>query len=137
MQIFAICFAVCSIAAAVFFGMKYKAIVDRFKPVLSLDEEAERIKRETEKNKADSAREIEQAKMDAAEEVGKARVKAADLTLAYNKAKDIYDRIQHEISLLEATSEDMSFGLYKPQFSFDTSEAYKAAMEKVYEDKKS
>ena len=111
-------------------------MVNRFKPVLSLDEEAERVRKDTERNKADSAREIEQAKAEAAEAVGKARAKAADLALAYNKAKETYDRIQHEVSLLEATSEDMSFGLYKPQYSFDTSEDYKAALEKVYEQKK-
>ncbi|MGA2674422.1 MAG: DUF4041 domain-containing protein [Terracidiphilus sp.] len=136
MQALLICVALASVAAAVFFGWKYQAMVNRFKPVLSLDEEAERVRKDTERNKADSAREIEQAKAEAAEAVGKARAKAADLTLAYNKAKETYDRIQHEVSLLEATSEDMSFGLYKPQYSFDTSEDYKAALEKVYEQKK-
>jgi hypothetical protein len=136
MQALLICVALASVAAAVFFGWKYQAMVNRFKPVLSLDEEAERVRKDTERNKADSAREIEQAKAEAAEAVGKARAKAADLALAYNKAKETYDRIQHEVSLLEATSEDMSFGLYKPQYSFDTSEDYKAALEKVYEQKK-
>jgi hypothetical protein len=136
MQVLLICVALCSIAATVFFGWKYRAVINRFKPVLSLDEEAERVRRATEKNKADSAREIEQAKAEAAEAVGKVKAKAADLTFAYNKAKDIYDRLQHEVSLLEATSEDMSFGLYKPQYSFDNSEAYKTALGEVYEQKK-
>ena len=49
----------------------------------------------------------------------------------------VYLRLQHEVSLLEATSEDMSFGLYKPQYSFDTSHADKAALDAVYEQKKS
>jgi hypothetical protein len=136
MQAILICVALCSVITAVFFGWKYLSIVKRFKPVLSLDEEAERVRKEIEKNKADSAREIEQAKAEAAEAVGKAKAKAADLTVAYNRAKEIYDRIQHEVSLLEATSEDMSFGLYKPQYSFETSESYKVALEKVYEQKK-
>lgn len=136
MQVLLVGVALCSIAAAVFFGWKYQAMVIRFKPVLSLDEEAERIRKDTEKSKANSDREIERAKAEAAEAISKAKAKAADLTLAYNKAKDIYDRLQHEVSLLESTSEDMSFGLYKPQFSFDTSEAYKAALEKIYEQKK-
>ena len=137
MEVLLICVALCSIAAAVYSGWKYRAVVNRFKPVLSLDEEAERVRKATEKNKADSAREIERAKAEAAEAIGKAKAKAADLTLAYNNAKQIYDRLQHEVSLLEATSEDMSFGLYKPQYSFDTSEAYKTALNEVYEQKKS
>jgi len=136
MQVLVVCVALCSVAAAAVFGRKYQAIAHRFKSVLSLDEEAERVRRDTEKNKSDSAREIERAKAEATETVGKAKAKAAELTLAYNKAKDIYLRLQHEVSLLEATSEDMSFGLYRPQFSFDTSEAYKAALDAVYEQKK-
>ncbi len=136
MQVLLLCIALCSVAAAVLFGFKYRTIVNRFKPVLSLEDEADRIKKETSKQKADSAREIEEARADAAEAVGKAKAKATDLTLAYNKAKEIYDRLQHEVSMLEAISEDMSFGLYKPQFSFDTSEAYKTALDKVYEEKK-
>lgn len=125
-----------SVAVTIFLGWKYRTIVNRFKPILSLDEEAERVKKDTEKNKIDSAREIELAKAEAAEAVGRAKAKATDLTLAYNKAKEIYERLQHEVSLLEATSEDMSFGLYKPQYAFDTSEAYKAALCEIYEKKK-
>ncbi len=136
MRILLICVALCSVAVAVFFGRKYQAIVNRFKAVISLDEEADRIRKDIEKSKAGSAREIEQAKAEAATMVGKAKTQAADLTLAYNKAKEIYDRLQHEVSLLEATSEDMSFGLYKPQYSFDTSEAYKADLDKICEQKK-
>jgi hypothetical protein len=131
MQVLLICVAACSIAAAIFSGWKYQAIVIRFKPVISLEEEAARISKDIEKNKADSA------KAEAAEAVGKAKTKAADLTLAYSKAKEIYERLQHEISLLEATSDDMSFGLYKPLYSFDTSEAYKTALNEIYDQKKS
>jgi hypothetical protein len=137
MQALLICVVLCSVGAAIFYGRKYQAVIDRFKPVISLDEEAERVRKDIEKKKADSTREIEQAKEEAAEAVGKAKAKASELTLAYNKAKEIYDRIQHEVSLLEATSEDMSFGLYKPQYSFETSDAYKAALIEVYEQKKS
>jgi len=121
MQALLICIALCAVAAAVFIGLKYRAVVERFRPILSLDAEVERVRKETEKNKTDSAREIERAKFEAAEAVNNAKGKAADLNSAYSKAKEIYDRLQHEVSLLEATSEDMSFGLYKPQFSFDTS----------------
>ena len=137
MQALLICVSLYSVAATLFFGLKYLAHMDRFKPVLSLDEEAERVRKDTEKNRTDSVREIQQAKAEAAEAVSKAKAKAAALTQAYSKAKEIYDRLQREVSLLEATSEDMSFALYKPQYSFDTSEAYKAALEEIYEKKKS
>lgn len=136
MQFLLICLAVCSVSVAILLGLKYRAIVNRFKPVLSLEEEAERVRKDTEKAKAASAREIEDAKAEAVVAVSKSKAKAADLTVAYNKAKEIYDRLQLEVSLLQSTSDDMSFGLYKPEYAFDTSETYKAELEKVYEQKK-
>jgi len=41
------------------------------------------------------------------------------------------EELKKEISLLEENLEDISFGLYKPHFSFQTSEEYKAALEKL------
>ncbi|WP_348262840.1 DUF4041 domain-containing protein [Telmatobacter sp. DSM 110680] len=136
MQVLLICVAVCSASAAIFFGLKYRAIVNRFRPVLSLEEEAERVRQHTEEIKASSAREIEDAKGAAVVAVSKAKAKAADLTVAYNKAKETYDRLQLEVSLLQSTSDDMSFGLYRPEYSFETSEKYKDELQKVYEQKK-
>jgi hypothetical protein len=46
------------------------------------------------------------------------------------------DGLQKEISLLEDNLEDISFGLYKPHFSFKTSEEYKIALEKMREDER-
>jgi hypothetical protein len=136
MLISLVCMASLSIAAAVYFGWKYRAVSARFAPVLSLDAEAERVRVETEKQRLDASKQIETAKAEAAEALASAKAKAANLSAEYSKAKVIYERLQHEVSLLEATSEDMSFGLYKPQYTFDTSEAYKAELDKVYEKKK-
>ena len=136
MLLVTICVAVLSIAAASYFGWKYSAISQRFAPVLILDEEATRVRKETERQRLETFKEIETAKADAADAASKAKAKAADLAIAYSNAKAIYDRLQQEISLLEATSGDMSFGLYRPQYSFDSSEQYKAELEKVYEKKK-
>jgi F0F1-type ATP synthase membrane subunit b/b' len=67
------CFVVLSIAASIYFGWKYRAISVRFAPVLSLDEEAERVRRQTEKQKADTLREIETAKTECAGVVATAK----------------------------------------------------------------
>src|SRR3954454_19611778 len=109
MLISLICIASLSIAAAVYFGWKYRAVSARFAPVLSLEEEAERVRRETKKKKVDTLREIEIARAEAAEALATAKGKAANLSGEYSKAKAIYERLQHEVSLLESTSEDMSF----------------------------
>ena len=131
-----LCASVLSFAAAIYIGWKYRAISIRFAPVLSADEEAQRVRKETEKQRTDTLKEIEDAKVAAADAVSKAKSKAADLSHAYNSAKAIYDRLQSEISLLQATSDDMSFGLYRPLYSFDDSQEYKQELDKVYEQKK-
>ncbi|MGO8757760.1 MAG: DUF4041 domain-containing protein [Terracidiphilus sp.] len=128
--------AVGSSVAATYLATKYFGIVKRFKPILSLDEEAARLRNEIDHNRSEAALEIEQSKADAAETVRAAKSKAADLSKSYTQAKEIYDRLQHEISLLQEDSEDLSFGLYKPHYAFDRAEEYKTALEKVYADKK-
>ena len=46
----------------------------------------------------------------------------------YNQALLKYQELQHEVSLLEENLDDISFGLYKPHFTFQTSEEYKNAL---------
>jgi hypothetical protein len=123
-------------ATAIYFGWKYRVTAARFAPVLSLEEEANRIRRETEKQRAKALEQIATSNSESAAAIAKARANAASLSSDYIKAKEVYDRLRHEVSLLEAVSEDISFGLYKPQYSFETSEAYKAELDKVYERKK-
>jgi len=43
------------------------------------------------------------------------------------------DDLQKQVSLLEENLEDISFGLYKPHFTFQSSDEYKAALEDVRE----
>ncbi|MGO9269780.1 MAG: DUF4041 domain-containing protein [Terriglobia bacterium] len=53
----------------------------------------------------------------------------AKLNQEYEQALATYNALKKEISLLEENLEDISFGLYKPHFSFQTSAEYKAALE--------
>ena len=53
----------------------------------------------------------------------------AKLNQEYEQALTTYKELKKEISLLEENLEDISFGLYKPHFSFQTAEEYKAALE--------
>lgn len=54
----------------------------------------------------------------------------------YKKAKEIYDNMKEEISLMEENLEDISFGLYKPHYDFSTSEEYKRRLEEVRDKQK-
>jgi len=117
--------AIAAMATAVHFAVKCSALTKRFSPVVSVEDEANRVRSELESEKAR-----------ALSEIGEAKRKAASLGSSYAQAKAIYDRMKHEISLLEELSEEMSFGLYKPQYSFETSDKYKAELDKIYEQKK-
>lgn len=55
------------------------------------------------------------------------------LRTEYHQAKDTYDRLAAEVAALEENLNDISFGLYKPHFGYETSEAYKAKLLEVYE----
>jgi hypothetical protein len=117
--------AAAATAAAVFLAVKYIAMARRFKPVLSIDDEVNRVRKELEREKARLTREIEEAK-----------ARSAKLGKNYAEAKTVYDRLQHELSMLQEESEDMSFGVYKPHYSFESSEKYKTELDKVYDQKK-
>src|SRR5208337_2655601 len=126
MQIFLLLtIAIGSLAVAIFFAIRYFRLTERFKPVISVDDEAERVRKE-----------IDRKKTEAEELLRAAKSKAAVLGTNYEQAKQIFDRLEHETALLQENLEDLSFGLYKPHYSFDTPESYKAALEKVYEQKK-
>ncbi len=117
--------AIGSLAVAIFFAIRYFRLTERFKPVISLDDEAERVRKE-----------IDRQKTEAEELLRTTKSKAAVLGTNYEQAKQIFDRLEHETALLQENLDDLSFGLYKPHYSFDTPESYKAALEKVYEQKK-
>jgi hypothetical protein len=61
----------------------------------------------------------------------KSNVSENKLIQDFKQSESKYDSLKKEISLLEENLEDISFGLYKPHFSFKTSEEYKVALENL------
>jgi uncharacterized protein YhaN len=55
----------------------------------------------------------------------------AQLIEEYTKARATHDALKKEINILEENLEDISFGLYKPHFTFQTSEEYKTKLEAI------
>ncbi|HEX3761224.1 MAG TPA: hypothetical protein VHW23_21160, partial [Kofleriaceae bacterium] len=47
-----------------------------------------------------------------------------------------FERLNGELRQIEGNLEDVSFGLYRPQYKFDTPEQFKAEMDRVYEQQK-
>ena len=54
-----------------------------------------------------------------------------NLESEYQNALSQHNALQKELSLLEENRDDISFGLYKPHYRFDTSEDYKNAADRA------
>ena len=62
--------------------------------------------------------------------------KLTQLDETYKKGLNIHSELEKEISLYQEDLEISSYGLYKPRFSYDTSERYKEELEQNYESQK-
>ncbi len=104
---------------------KYRKLVDRFRPVVKLDEEAKRLREE-----------IQQLHAERQAFATKTASERQTLGAEYQQARQLYDRLKREVSLLEENLEDISYGLYKPHYDFDTSEDYRQRLDQIREQKK-
>jgi predicted nuclease with TOPRIM domain len=104
---------------------KYLALRSRFRPILDVEAEVSRLRQQV-------AELLSQRDKTTAEEV----TRRQRLNGEYNEARATYERLKREVSLLEENLEDMSFGVYKPHYTFDSSEEYKKKLEEVWEKKK-
>jgi chromosome segregation ATPase len=58
--------------------------------------------------------------------------KKTQLETEYQAALTKYNALRDEVGLVEENLEDISFGLYKPHFTFQTSEEYKTELTKIH-----
>lgn len=102
-----------------------KGLAARFKDVIDVDEEKNRVEAEIKLlNERRAALESE------------FEAKTQQLRSDYQAKKAIYDALVKEINVLEEDLEFISCGLYKPHFDYDSSEAYKTAMTEVRQKQK-
>ncbi len=90
----------------------------RFAPVLDLDAEEHRLREA-----------IAQLEVERHRAAAQAEKEKRDLSSRYADALSTFERLRSEVALLEENVEDLSFGLYKPHFDFQSSEEFKAAIE--------
>jgi hypothetical protein len=99
---------------------------------MDLDEEANRVRMEIQSLRGQYMRERDQLAKQSAE----LNNQYQQLSSQYRNASEMYDRLQHEVSLLEENLEDISYGLYKPHFTFATSEEFRAELTQLRDQKK-
>jgi hypothetical protein len=114
-----------AVGAAIGFYVKYREIVARYKPALA----AERATRQAQAH-------LDTIKHEQAEFVEMSRRTREALNSEYLNSKATFDRLRAQLSLVEGELEDISFGLYKPQYTFETSEQFRQALDRLREQEK-
>ncbi len=136
--------AVFGIGLGFFFtAKKLRALRQRFATVLNADEESARIISVARQKLVDA--ELESGRILASAQASLAGLQAENaselrrrqaLSDEYVKAKSTYDQLSREVRQLEENLEDISFGLYRPHYNFDTPEAFKRELDKINERQK-
>lgn len=83
-----------------------------------------------------ATKQLEQVKRDTRSIEAEDERRKAQLGQEYEQGVKKYSELKREIAVLEENREDISFGLYKPHFTFEASEEYKAALEKVRDEER-
>jgi Domain of unknown function (DUF4041)/T5orf172 domain len=122
-EIVAIVFGVLALVLALFsiriwqqvrrMNLKYQPMIDAEERVRQAEQQLEEEKQRQKTLVADSQQRV------------------TKLEIQYEDELARYKVLQKEVSALEENLEDISFGLYKPHFSFQTSEEYKVALDNL------
>ena len=96
----------------------YIKIRKKYLPIIDIDEALEKSQKELKTFKKSSERDMEKMKAD------------------YKVKKDIYSSLIAEVNKLSDNLEMMDYGMYEPQFDFDTSEDYKNKIKSIKEEQK-
>jgi len=95
-----------------------KRLLSRYGPLVDADAELARVKEAAAQEKLERQR--------AADEEARQR---GTLASQYATARQTHQTLMQELAVLEENLEDISFGLYRPHFTFETSAEYKAKLE--------
>jgi hypothetical protein len=91
-----------------------KSLADRFRSVIDVDLEAERVRAE----------------------VGEVEASLSTLRASYREKKATYDRVVKEVAVFDERLAFAEMGVYEPHFDFTDSEQYKQAITATREDQK-
>lgn len=104
---------------------EHNALKEKYKDVINIDQVLDE-KNSNLTNLKLSIEEFEKAQQE----------KELKLNSEYLEKKGIFDRLLHELAIIEEDYELKSFGLYSPHYDFDTSEKFKAELDGLNEKEK-
>lgn len=123
----AICFLIILVLAALLLKIqgKLSEYREKYSTIINVEEEAEKVRKQRQTENDSLLREMEDT-----------RLSLAKLGKQYTDARNLYDRLKSEVSMLEENLESISFGVYRPHYSFDDPGGYKAELDGIYERRK-
>jgi hypothetical protein len=125
-----------SVAALALVSSRMGKLRSKYSVILDAEVEARRIReeagRQAEMSRADASKELEKLRSQLANE----RAQLESLMADSAKTKATHEQCRSELALLEENLEDISFGVYKPHFDYDTPEDYKRALQAVVDKQK-
>lgn len=110
---------VLAIVSALLFLSRLK-LYRKYGQIIDVQAEVERAQEELKRAQGENQRTLEKEKS-----------RVEELRSQYAKSKEFFDRLTREVSLLEEQLNDISYGLYKPHFDFQTSEEYQKRLEEI------
>lgn len=114
--------AILALAGCLTLALKYRRVRQQFGGIIDITSAVDKAKAELALLTAQGVA--------ATEENARRR---GELNAEYERLKSEYDRLKHEVSLLEENLEDISFGVYKPHYDFQTSEEYKRKLNEIWQ----
>lgn len=102
-----------------------EGLANRLLPITNIESDASRLKIF-----------MEQEKAKILDEANKIRIETEDLRQRYNKGLQTFQALQVEVSKLEENLENISYGLYQPHFTYDSSDTYKKAIQDARDQQK-
>jgi hypothetical protein len=81
--------------------------------------------------RADTKAEMEALRSATMSELAALNQQKADLSKEYASARAFYDKLKQQLGKLEENLEEVSVGLYKPHYRYDSSEEYKKALDLI------
>jgi hypothetical protein len=103
----------------------HKQALARYLPIVNLDQEFQRVQAA-----------ILQLQADFQAYSRHYQDQRNQLAAEYQQSKGLFDQLKRELASIEGSLDDVSFGIYRPYFSFDTSEQFKTELERVRNAKK-
>ena len=106
-------------------------LVQTYSPIIDVRAEVRRAKEEAQRLRTNTKAEMDRLRAETMTALAEQKRQKETLSQEYSAARVSYDRLRNEIALVEENLEDISVGLYKPHYRYDSSEDYRKALEAI------